>query len=53
LLVACNINIINANFLYNAMEIGYFLQNSSNGMKIYTIKFKLIKFKFGIPQIIH
>jgi hypothetical protein len=27
------------------MEIGYFLHNSSNGMKNYTIKFKLIMFK--------
>jgi hypothetical protein len=28
------------------MEIGYFLQNSSNWMKIYTTKFKLMKFKY-------
>jgi hypothetical protein len=34
-------------FVYSAMEIGYFLQNSSNWMKIYTIKLKLIKFKHG------
>jgi hypothetical protein len=34
-------------FVYSAMEIGNFLQNSSNWMKIYTIKFKLMKFKFG------
>jgi hypothetical protein len=33
-------------FVYAAMEIGYFLQNSSNWMKIYTIKkIKLVKFK--------
>ncbi len=34
-------------FVYCAMEIGYFLQYSSIWMKIYTIKFKLVKFKSG------
>jgi hypothetical protein len=29
------------------MEIGYFLLHSSIWMKIYTIKFKLVKFKFA------
>jgi hypothetical protein len=33
-------------FVYSAMEIGYFLLYSSIWMKIYTIKFKLVKFKF-------
>jgi hypothetical protein len=32
-------------FASSAIEIGYFLQNSSNWMKIYTTKFKLMKFK--------
>jgi hypothetical protein len=31
--------------MYSAMEIGNFLQNSSNWIKIYTIKIKLMKFK--------
>jgi hypothetical protein len=33
-------------FVYSAMEIGYFLPYPSIWMKIYTIKFKLVKFKF-------
>jgi hypothetical protein len=43
--VVCNINIVNAKIVSSAMEIGYFLLYSSNWMKIYIIKFELMKFK--------
>jgi hypothetical protein len=47
-------DIINAKICISGNgNIGYFLQNSSNWMKFYTIKFKLVKFNLEIPHIIH